>query len=313
MSDYLDRLIDFASSVSLQTLPAPVVHTGKRALIGAVGRILSGTLQPEVQALSQQMAGASIAPCSTILGTPLRADAMWTALAHGTAGAWHELKTKDRAIEASPILYAVSAGLPVAEREGASGRRLLESVIAGYEVGTRIGQATTLRPGMDPHGSWPIVAASLTTGLLAGTDLRKTINLVTSLNLATSSRAAEEGATIRNIYAGFGSAMGVLAADLCRDGFSAERDGLRTVFGTIAGVSFDADKTAERLGTVWTMKADDGENLHSTFLNLVSKTIGPQQAETLLQRLLQIEDIATVGEILPLTCKGNIHASHLDP
>jgi 2-methylcitrate dehydratase PrpD len=313
MSDYLDRLMDFAASVSLQTLPVTVVHTGKSALIGTVGRILSGTLQPEVQALSRQMVEASIAPCSAILGTPLRADAMWAALAHGTAGAWHDLKTEHRAIDASPALYAVSAGLPVAEREGVSGRRLLESVIAGCEVGTRIGQATTLRPGMDSHGSWPIVAASLTTGLLAGTDLRKTVNLVTSLNLATSSRAAGEGATIRNIFAGFGSAMGVLAADLCRDGFSAERDGLRTVFGTIAGVSFDADKAAEKLGTVWTMRAEDGENLHSTFLNQVSKMIGPQQAETLFQRLLQIEDIATVGEILPLTCKGAIHASHLDP
>jgi hypothetical protein len=107
--------------------------------------------------------------------------------------------------------------------------------------------------------------------------------------------------------------MGVLAADLCRDGFSAERDGLRTVFGTIAGVSFDADKAAEKLGTVWTMKTEDGENLRSTFLNLVSKTIGPQQGETLLQQLLQIEDIATAREILPLPCKGNIHVSHLDP
>lgn len=312
MSDYLDRLIDFAASVSLRTLPATVVHTGKMALIGAVGKILSGMLHPEVQALSQQMAGASVAPCSTILGTPLRADAMWAALAHGTAGAWHAWKTEGRASEAIPVLYAVSSGLPVAEREGTSGRRLLESVIVGYEIGIRIGQATTLRPGMDPHGSWPIVAASLTTGLLAGTDLRKTVNLVTSLNLATSSRAAEEGATIRNIYAGFGSAMGVLAADLCRDGFSAERDGLRTVFGTIAGVSFDADKAAEKLGTVWTMEADDGKNLPSEFLSLVSKTIGPQQAEILLQRLLQIEDIATVGEILPLTCKGNFHASPRD-
>jgi 2-methylcitrate dehydratase PrpD len=313
MNDYLDRLVAFAASVSLQTVPADVVHAGKKALIGVVEKIFSGMLQPEVQALSLQMAEASIAPCSSILGMPLRADAMWAALAHGTAGVWHELKPEGRSLKASPVLYAVSAGLPVAEREGASGRRLLESVIAGFEVGIRIGQATTLRPGMDPHGSWPIVAAGLTTGLLAGTNLRETVNLVTSLNLATSSRTAEEGATIRNVYAGFGSAMGVLAADLCRDGFSAERDGLRTVFGTIAGVSFDADKATENLGTDWMIRAEGGGNLRQTFLDLISKTIGPQQAEALLHRLLQIEDIATVREILPLTCKGTIHASHLDP
>jgi 2-methylcitrate dehydratase PrpD len=110
---------------------------------------------------------------------------------------------------------------------------------------------TTLRPGMDPHGSWPIVAAAATASLLTGTDLRKTINLVTSFNLATSSKAACEGATIRNIYAGFGSAMGVLAADLCQDGFSAERDGISTVFGTIAGVFFDVEKAVEKIGDRW--------------------------------------------------------------
>ena len=313
MSDYLDRLINFAASVSLETLPAPIVQTGKRALIETIGKILTGMIEPEVRALSQRMADASIAPCSAILGTPFRADAMWAALVHGTAGAWHELKGEVQATAAFPALYAVSAGLPVAEREGTSGRRLLESVIAGCEVGTRVGKATTLRPGMDPHGSWPIVAASLTAGLLAGTDLRKTANLVTSLNLATSSQAFQERATIRNAYAGFGSAMGVLAADLCRDGFSAERDGIRTVFGTIAGVSFDADKAAEELGSVWKMKTDDEGDLHPTFLNLASRTIGPHQAEALFQRLLQIEHIATVREIVPFTFERNTDASPLDP
>ena len=313
MSDYLDRLIDFATSVSIEALPAPVVRAGKGTLIHTIGKILSGMIEPEVQALSGRMAEASVAPCSAILGTSLRADAMWAALVHGTAGAWHELKGKDQVVDVSPALYAVSAGLPLAEREGASGRRLLESVIAGCEIGTRVGKAVSPRPGMDSHGSWPIVAASLTAGLLSGTDLRKTVNLVTSLNLATSSRTAEERATIRNVYAGFGSAMGVLAADLCRDGFSAERDGIRTVFGTIAGVSFNADKTVEELGSVWKMEAGDEGDLDSTFLNLASKAIGSHQAEILLQRLLQIERIATVREILPLTCKGSTHASPLDP
>ncbi len=312
MSDYLDRLTGFAASVSLDAMPGPVVEAGKRALIQTVGRILSGTTEPEVQALSKRMAEASISPCSVILGTALRADAMWAALVHGTAAAWHEL-TGDQTIGISPALYAVAAGLPVAEREKTSGKRLLESVIAGCEVGARVGRATTVRPGMDPHGSWPIVAAGLTVGLLAGTDLRKTVNLVTSLNLATSSRAAEERATIRNVYAGFGSAMGVLAADLCRDGFSAERDGIRTVFGTIAGVSFGADKAVEGLGSVWKIEAADGGSIDSAFLDSGSRAVGAQRAESLLHRLLQIERIDTVREILPLTYKGSIHASPLDP
>jgi 2-methylcitrate dehydratase PrpD len=312
MTDYLDCLIDFAASVSLETVPVPVVLAAKQALIHTVGNILSGMAEPEVQALSRRISEASTAPCSAIIGTAFRADAMWAALVHGTAGAWHERKTGNAAGDASPALYAVSAGLPVAEQQGTSGRRFLESVVAGCELGIRIGMAVTLRPGMDSHGSWPIVAASLSAGLLAGTDLRKTVNLVTSLNLATSSRAGEQGATIRNVYAGFGSAMGVFAADLCRDGFSAERDGIRTVFGTIAGTSFDPDKATEKLGTTWKILECNEIDIHPTFINLASGTNGPQQAEALFERLLQVEEIITLRDTLPLACKGNRHASHLD-
>ena len=251
INDYLDRLVDLATSISLESTPSTVVREGKRTLIDTAGTILGGMADVQVQALAKKMAEASISPCSTILGSNLMADAMWAAFSHGTAGVWHEFETGNRFIEGSPALYSISAGLPVAERERISGKRLLETLIAGYEVGARVGLATTLRPGIDPHGSWPFVAGAVTAGLLSGTDLRKTINLVTSLNLASSSHAAPEGATIRNVYAGFGSAMGVLAADLAKDGFSAERNGVTTVFGTIAGVFFDFEKALEEIGDRW--------------------------------------------------------------
>jgi 2-methylcitrate dehydratase PrpD len=81
--------------------------------------------------------------------------------------------------------------------------------------------------------------------------LRETLNVSTSLNLASSNRAACEGATIRNAYAGFGAAMGVFAADLVKDGFTGECDGISTVFGNIAGVFLDIDKILEDLGERW--------------------------------------------------------------
>jgi 2-methylcitrate dehydratase PrpD len=249
--DHLDQLAGMAASISLERIPSSILHEGKRTLIDTVGVILAGMGEPPIKALARHMAEASVAPCSSILGSADRADAMWTAFSLGAAGLWHEFDAGNRFTGGHPALYAVSVGLPVAEREGASGKRLLESIIAGYEVGARIGLGATLRPGIDPHGSWPIVTGAVTASILTDADIRRTINLVTSLNLAASSRAGIEGATIRDIYAGFGSAMGVLAADLCRDGFSAERDGISTVFGTIAGVYFDVEKALEKIGERW--------------------------------------------------------------
>jgi len=252
--DFLDELTELATSVNIETIPPAVCHAGRRALVDTIASILAGMNEPQLGALASQMVEASIAPCCTILSTPHRADPMWAALVNGTAGVWHELDGGNRFAAGHPAVYAVSAGIAVGEQTRSSGKRLLEAIIAGYEVGTRIGLGTTLKPGMDSHGSWLLVGAATAAGLLMGygqNELRETINVSTSLNLATSSKAAYQGATIRNVYAGFGSAMGVLAADLVQDGFTGETDGVSTVFGNIAGVYFDIEKVVEDIGKRW--------------------------------------------------------------
>lgn len=253
-TDFIDTLTELATSISLERLPSSVVHEGRRALVDTVGVILAGAGEPAARALAKQMVKESVGPTSTIIGSGYRAEAMWVALANATAGVWHEFDPGNRFVGGHPAIYVISAGLAVAEREGSPGRRLLEAIIAGYEVGARVGLGTTLRPGMDPHGSWPVVGAATTAGLLMGynnADLRQTINLSTTLNLATSCEAGYEGATIRNVYAGFGAAMGVFSADLVRDGFTAERDGVSTVFGSIAGEFFDVEKALGDIGRRW--------------------------------------------------------------
>ncbi len=251
---HTEDLVKLAESISLENLPSSVVHEGRRILVDCIGTILSGANQAPIIALAEQMNAASSAMQSRILGTNLRAEAMWAALANGTSGIWFGLDPGNRHAGGNPAIYAVSAGLAVAEREGASGRRLLEAIIAGCEIGARVGAGTTLRSGMHPHGSWPVVGAATAAGLVMGykeNDLRETLNMSTSLNLATSSKAAAEGATILSVYGGFGAGMGVLAADLVSDYFSAEKNGISTIFGEIAGVFFDSEKSLENIGQKW--------------------------------------------------------------
>jgi 2-methylcitrate dehydratase PrpD len=252
--DFLDVLTELVTSITLDQIPSAVVKAGRRVIVDTTGVILAAMDEAQIQALTDQMADASTAPCSLILGSHQRADAMWAAMVHGTAGVWHELDGGHRFSGGHPAIYAVAAALAVAERQAVSGKQMLEAIIAGYEVAARVGLATTLRPGMDTHGSWPALAASTAAGLLMGCDknqLRETLNVFTSLNLASSNRAAYEGATVRNAYAGFGAAMGVLAADLVNDGFTGERDGISTIFGNIAGVFLDSEKILEGLGERW--------------------------------------------------------------
>jgi 2-methylcitrate dehydratase PrpD len=252
--EHLASLAQLAASASIENLPNSVVHAGRRILIDGISAILAGVREKPMASLAKQMASDSILQQSAVLGTQYRSDAAWAALVNATAGVWHQLDPGNRFTGGHPAIHAIAAGLAVAEREKLSGKKMLEAVIAGYEIGARVGLATTLRPGMHPHGSWTVVGAAVTAGLLMGNDragLMDVINLSTSLNLATSCQTAYEGATILNIYAGFSAAMGILAADLKHSGFSAERDGIRTVFGSIAGVFYDADKAVADIGTKW--------------------------------------------------------------
>jgi len=231
-----------------------VIQEGKRVLIDVVGSMLAGMTQERVRTLADEMSCASVKPSSTILGSKYSADAPWAALANATAAVWDDMDPGHRFSGGKPAVYVVAAGLAAAEREVASGKRLLEAIIGGYEVGARTGLGTSLRPAMDCHGSWPIVGGAVAAGMLTSGDyacLRHAVNIVTSFNLASSCKAILDGATIRPVYAGFGSAMGVLAAYLAQDGFTAERDGLSTVFGSIAGEYLDAEKMRESLGERW--------------------------------------------------------------
>jgi 2-methylcitrate dehydratase PrpD len=251
---HTEDLIRLAKSISLEDLSPSVVHEGRRILVDCIATILAGATQVPILALAEQMNAASSVMQSRIVGNNLRAEAMWAALVNGTSGVWFGLDPGNRHAGGNPAIYAVSAGLAVADREGASGRRLLEAIIAGCEIGARVGAGTTLRPGMHPHGSWPVVGAATAAGLVMGyneDDLRETLNMSTSLNLATSSKAAAEGANILSVYGGFGAGMGVMAADLVSDYFTAEKDGITSIFGEIAGVFFDTEKALEDIGQRW--------------------------------------------------------------
>ncbi len=253
--DFVDELLGMARSLDLEGLPSSVVDAGRRVLIDVIGSMLAGITEERLRLLADEMSCASARPASTILGSRYSADAAWAALVNATAAVWHDLDPGHRFSGGNPAVYPAVAGLAVAEREGASGKRLLEAFIGGYEVGARTGLGTTLRGGMDPHGSWPIVGGAVAAAVLSSRDdascFRHAANIVTTFNIASSCKAILDGASIRSIYAGFGSAMGVVAADLAQDGFTAERDGFSTVFGTIAGEYLDVDKMMESLGQRW--------------------------------------------------------------
>src|SRR5439155_6011693 len=98
-----------------------------------------------------------------------------------------------------PAIHVIPGALAVAEERRLDGRRLLESIVAGYEVGSRIGGATTARANVHSHGTWGTISTAVAVAKLSAASadtVRASMNLAASMSPANTWTPALDGATI---------------------------------------------------------------------------------------------------------------------
>src|SRR5262249_43370300 len=124
------------------------------------------------------------------------------------------------------------------------GRRLLEAIVAGYEVGSRIGGATTARANVHSHGTWGTISTAVAVAKLGDASaekVRAALNLAASMSPANTWTPALDGVTIRNLYPGRSAFQGILAVELERCGFTGLGDAPSDVYGTILADRFEPE------------------------------------------------------------------------
>lgn len=250
---WLDTLASFVADFRLESLKPATVEQTSYVMLDTIGAIAGGAAEPEMQALTATLA-VSPAGEASVIGTDKKAVSAAAAFLNGTAGTFLEMDEGNRFAKGHPAIHALPAVWALAEIKGLSGKAVMEALVLGYEIGARIGIAAALRPDMHPHGTWGTVGAATAVAKLLGYDaarIRETINVASSLTLATSKRTMLEGGTVRNAYAGIANRMALMAIDLIEAGFVGERDGLSSVFGRVVSETFDTAKMIDGLGDDW--------------------------------------------------------------
>jgi 2-methylcitrate dehydratase PrpD len=251
VTDYLDRLARWAAGTRLDALPATTVAAARLVLLDTLGAILGGSALDENARLARLAALRSSRDTATLLGQKRKADPYWAALANATAGVALEVDEGNRLGGGHPAIHVLPGALAVAEERGCSGRQLLEALVAGYEVGSRLGSATTPRPNLHSHGTWGTISTAVAVARLEASPapvMRTVMNLAASMSPANTWTPALEGATIRNLYPGRSAFQGILAVDLERCGFTGLRDAPSDVYGTLLGDGFEPEKAVAGLG-----------------------------------------------------------------
>ena len=129
----------------------------------------------------------------------------------------------------------------------------MESVIAGYEVTSRIGTGTEVKKTAHSHGTWGTIGAAVSAAKLMSFEdagITAAINMAASMSPANTWTPCLEGATVRNLYPGRSGFQGIMASHLVLCGFTNLEDGPSDIYNILLGESFDPEAVVHNLGAV---------------------------------------------------------------
>ena len=250
-ADYLDQLAQFVTDTRLEDLDESTVVAAKTVVLDTIGAVVAGSRLPENANLAGLAEGMSKTGPSTLFGHPGKVQPAFAALVNATAGVALEMDEGNRLGGGHASIHVTPGAIAVAEEQESSGKALLESVIVGYEVTSRIGSGTKTKPEVHSHGTWGTIGAAATTARLLGYDAsetRQAMNVAVSMSPANTWTPCLEGATVRNLYPGRSGFQGIMAAQLVRCGFTGVKDGPTDLYDNLLGQGFEPAVVVDGLG-----------------------------------------------------------------
>jgi aconitate decarboxylase len=229
-------LARFAAGLRFDDIPEDVIGHAKLCLLDGLGVALFGAGLPWTSHVRELARAEGANPVAAFFGTPHRGSIAQAALVNGTAG--HAFEMDD--IHKESIIHPNSLACPVAlafaeAAGGMSGRDVLTAIVAGYEVGTRVGNAATMAlflRGFHPQGTSGVFVAAATAGRilnLSAEQMQQALGIAGSCGAGLM--AAQEGAMVKRLHAGRAAQAGVQAALLAQRGFTGISDVLEAGYG----------------------------------------------------------------------------------
>ena len=218
-----NALVEFTGSLRYDAIPEEARHYARRHLLDTVGVMIAGA--PGTIATQAENVIKSVRPAGKVPvpGRERRADLLDAAFLGGTAAHGIELDDGYRHGSAHCGCVVIPASIAVAFDRHASGRALIEAIVAGYE--TNIALARACAPDLRQRGFHPTSAvgpfgAAMATAKLRGLGTQQRAN---ALGIAASSAAGlfafvAGGGDIKRLHAGHASREGMQAALLAEQG-----------------------------------------------------------------------------------------------
>jgi len=220
------QLAKFVHDLKYENLPDNVVEKAKICFLDYLGVALAGYQTELGKTVVSVMKGLGGVSESTIIGDGTRIPAVNAAYANGALAHVHELDDGHRMAMGHPGAPVISAALAMGERVGASGKELIEAIVAGYEVFIRVGTAANpshFRRGFHTTGTCGALAAAAAAGKLLGLNIDELGNAIgIAATQASGLMEVTRGeSVIKPLQPARAAQSGVLSALLAQKGLTA--------------------------------------------------------------------------------------------
>ncbi len=224
--DYTRTLAEFCRNIALEALPPEVTEKAKLCVLDYVANIYGSLELDAVQRVVSHYRSQGGAEACTVLGCGFRTSVTDAAFINGTTAEAIEAQDGLRFGGNHPCSAVMPAAFALAESRGATGAALLEAIIAGYEMASRVAAAVhpfhTLS-GFLPTGTCGTFGAAVAAGKLIGLDAAGMLNAVGDAGYLVPLSMAEElmaGCTVKIVQGGQAASAGITAAGLAEAGIT---------------------------------------------------------------------------------------------
>lgn len=222
---YSRKLAEFTSQLRYEDLPQDVIDTTKKCILDIIGVAIGGSNKPasEIWLDTLNSFGGPEEASLWMPGFP-KMSYLYASCANAAFG--HVLDMDD--LHNSSITHlaviTVPAAIAMGERMGKSGQDIINAVVAGYDVGARIGDA------INPSAYWFWHTTGIAGNFSAAATAGKLLNLDSEqMNHCFGTAGSQaaglwefmyDGAMSKTVHAGKACMNGIIAAELASRGFT---------------------------------------------------------------------------------------------
>ena len=255
-------LAQYVAGLSYKAIPQEVVSHIKLSFVDSLGCALFGATLPWGKMIVSFTRELGRGKGAVIWGDDVEVPSTSAPLANGTL--IHSFEMDD--LHRVGVIHPGSEAIPAADAlvrhgGGAGGKQLITAVVAGYEVGCRVGMtggAAQLRRGFHPSATSGTFAAGAAAAKMLRLSPAKTVHaLGIAGTQAAGLMAAQHSSMVKRMHAGRSAQAGVYGALLAAKGFTGIEDILEAPYGGFCSTFIDkpnlthlTDELGERFETL---------------------------------------------------------------